>query len=86
MTAAPYVFRDPPAPCPPPVEDGEWMAGGCCDPAAAAAFGFSEAAVVNLALAAYMDAYLSAPPGTSREELRAALVGRFVDELDALGA
>lgn len=84
MNATPYIFRDPPAPCPPPADDGDWMAGGCSDPDATAAFGFSAAAVVSLAAAAYMDAYLAMPPGTSREALRGALVGHFVDALDAL--
>lgn len=83
MNATPFIFREPPGPCPPPAD---WMAGGSCDPSANAAYGFTEAQVVSAATAAYMDAFMHAPPGTSRAELRAALVGRFVDELERLGA
>lgn len=89
MNAHPFIYRDPPAPCPLDDDDNDlagWMAGGSCDPEANAAYGFNEAQVVSAATAAYTDAFMHAPPGVGREELRAVLVANFVDELERLGA
>lgn len=83
MNSTPFVYSKPPSPCPPPAD---WMAGGSCDPEANAVYGFNEAQLVRAATAAYMDAFVHAPPGVSREELRAVLVANFVDELERLGA
>ena len=83
MKAIPFIYRDPPQPCPP---SGDWMAGGSSDPEAHAAYGFTEGQVVRAATAAYMDAFMQAPPGVSRDALRAVMVGCFVDALEQLGA
>lgn len=83
MNTAPLIFRKPPRPCPPA---DDWMACGSSDPQAHAAYGFTEGQVVSAATAAYMDAYMQAPEGADRAELRAVMVGRFVDELERLGA
>lgn len=82
MKAIPSVYRNPPRPCPP----ADWMAGGSSDPDAHAAYGFTAAQVVRAAAGAYMEAFMEAPDGVSREELRSTLVGCFVDELERLGA
>jgi hypothetical protein len=82
MNHQPFIFRDAPAPCPP---SADWMMGGSCDPAAADAYGFTEAQVATAALAAYHDA-LAHSPGADRETLRDHLVSFFVDELDTPGA
>jgi hypothetical protein len=88
MNATPFLFRGPPAPCPLDDDDdgADWMAGGSCDPEANAAYGFTEAQVVSAVTAAYMDTFVHAPPGVGREELRAAMVAAFVDELERLAA
>lgn len=82
MNHQPFIYRDAPASCPP---SSDWMMGGSCDPAAATAYGFTEAQVMTAALSAYYEA-LGAFPGADRETLRDQLVSLFVDELDALGA
>lgn len=68
-----------------PAACADWMAGGSCDPEANAAYGFTEEQVVSAVMAAYVDAFMQAPDGVSREALRAALVGSFVDALEQLG-
>lgn len=66
-------------------EPADWMAGGSCDPEAAAAYGFNEAQLVSAATAAYMETFMDAPPGVDRATLRAVMVGHFVDALERLG-
>lgn len=82
MKATPSIFRDPPHACPP---GGDWMAGGSTNPDAGEAYGFTECQLVGAAMAAYVGAFVDALDGVSRAELRGALVGRFVDELERLG-
>lgn len=69
-----------------PAGSADWMAGGSCDPEAHAAYGFTEEEVVSAVTAAYLDALMNAPDGVGRDELRAAMVGAFVDALEGLGA
>lgn len=82
MNATPFIYRDQPGPCPQP---DDWMAGGSCHPEASAAYGFNEGQLVSAALSAYMGAFLHAPPGVGRAELRAVMVANLVDELEQLG-
>jgi len=95
MNATPFVFRHPPHDCPPT----DWMAGGSCNPAAAEAYGFRESDVVQAVVDAYYEAFTACGGGclragsahghagrqASRDALRSALVGHFVDALEHLG-
>lgn len=71
-------------PAPPFGGADDWMAGGSCDHEAHAAYGFTEAQVVDAVTGAYMEAFMD-NPRADRDALRAAFVGAFVDALERLG-